>query len=373
MKNAWHQSGSVFSIDEITSQIDKLPVGVYKLQYNEMRNIFYLTQVSEKFEFPYKVYNTDTQFVNRVKKTWENTQGNMGILLNGIKGTGKTVTAEQICNNMNQPVIIVTHNYKGLTSFLNELQQDVTVFIDEYEKIFDRSSNLLTVMDGVLKTNARLLFLMTTNNQWIDANMLQRPSRIRYIKQYGDLSLDVIMEIVDDMLIHTHHRKRTIEMIANLPIITMDLVKSIIQEVNIHDEDPSVFKEFFNINGENDTKRFNVYYINNEGEKVLHTANATINLNQIKPELIGCDFRIESGRPEKDNRAGYQGEIKQIISDNQFVVEHYVEERINLTISSLKQEEESKEPEQVKEYYIDRIYIIEEVNKKHSVFNAYAF
>lgn len=365
MKNAWHQSGSTFSIDEVTAQIDKLPAAVYKLQFNDMIGRFYLTMVSEKFEFPYKLYNTENEFVARVKKTWDNTNGNMGILMNGIKGTGKTVTAEQICNNMNQPVIIVTQNYKGLTNFLNDFQQDITVFIDEYDKIFERSNNLLTVMDGVLKTSARILFLMTTNNEWVETNMLQRPSRIRYIKQYGDLPLKVIMEIVDDMLIQTHHRKRTIEMIANLPIITMDLVKSVIQEVNIHDEDPFTFKEFFNVNGENDDKRFNVYYLNEQGQKVLHTGNAGINLRQIKPEIVGYDFRIESGRPEKGHQAGYQGEIKQVISDNQFVVEEYVEEKIEPT-----------EPEgkvETKEYYIDRVYIVEEVKKTHSAFNAYAF
>lgn len=365
MKNAWHQSGSIFSIEEVTSQVDKLPIGVYKLQFNEMRGIFYLSHVNEKFEFPYKLYNTENEFVSRVKKTWDNTTANMGILLNGIKGTGKTVTAEQICNNMNQPVIIVSQNYKGLTNFLNEFQQDITVFIDEYDKIFERSNNLLTVMDGALKTTSRILFLMTTNNQWVETNMLQRPSRIRYIKQYGDLPLNVIMEVVDDMLVHTHHRKRTIEMIANLPIITMDLVKSVIQEVNIHDEDPFSFKEFFNVNGENDDKRFNVYYLNDDGEKVLHTANASINLRQIKPEIIGQDFRIESGRPEKGHDAGYQGEVKQVISDNQFVVEVYAEEKIQPANSEGKIE--------INEYWVDRLYIIEEVKKTHSIFNAYAF
>ena len=365
MKNAWHQSGSTFSIDEVTSQVDKLPVGVYKLQFNEIISKFYLTLISEKFEFPYKLYNTETKFVNRVKKTWDNTTGNMGILLNGIKGTGKTVTAEQICNNMNQPVIIVSQNYKGLTNFLNEFQQDITVFIDEYDKIFERSGSLLTVMDGALKTNARIMFLLTSNDQWIEKNMLQRPSRIRYIKQYGDLPLNAIMDVVDDMLVHPHHRKRTIEMIANMPIITMDLVKSVIQEVNIHDEDPLVFKEFFNINGDNDDKRFNVYYLNEQGQKVLHTANAGINLRQIKSEIIGHDFRIESGRPEKGNSTGYQGEVTQVISDNQFVVGYYVQERVRTTDPSM--------PEEMNEYFVDRVYILEEVKKTHSAFNAYDF
>lgn len=366
MKNAWFQSGSTFSIDEVTSQLDKLPVAVYKLQFNELVGKFYLTRISEKFEFPYKLYNTEYNFIDRVKKTWDNTNGNMGILLNGMKGTGKTVTAELICNNMNQPVILVTNPYKGLTNFLNELQQDCTIFIDEYDKLFDKYSNsLLTVMDGVLKTNSRLLFLLTSNNQWLEQNMMQRPSRIRYIKQYGDLPLETIIEIVDDMLIHTHHRKHTIAMIASMPIITMDLVKSVIQEVNIHDEAPETFRSFFNVNGEDDRKEYNVYYINEEGEKVLHTPKATINIKAIKPGIEGYDFRIESGRPTDDHSTGYQGEVKQVVSENQFLIETRVQELVRITDPSM--------PEEFKEYFIDRMYILEPISKYHTAFNAYAF
>ena len=366
MKNAWFQSGSTFSIDEVTSQIDKLPTAVYKLQFNELMGKFYLVRISEKFVFPYKLYNTEDAFVARVKKTWDNTDGNIGILLNGIKGTGKTVTAEQICNNMDQPVIIIPAPYKGLTNFLNELQQNCTIFIDEYDKLFDKYSNsLLTVMDGVLKTNARLLFLLTSNNQWLESNMMQRPSRIRYIKQYGDLPLSTIIEIVDDMLIHTRHRKQTIAMIASMPIITMDLVKSVIQEVNIHDEAPETFRSFFNVNGEDDRKEYNVYYINEEGQKVLHTPKATINIKAIKPGIEGYDFRIESGRPTDDHNTGYQGEVKQVVGENQFLIETRVQERVRTTDPSM--------PEEVKEYYMDRMYILEPISKYHNAFNAYAF
>ena len=363
MKNAWHQSGSTFIIDEVTSQLDQLPLGVYKLQFDEVRQRFFLTKVSEKFEFPYKIYNNESKFVDRVKKTWDGTTGNMGILLNGTKGTGKTVTAEQICNNMNQPVIIISQNYAKLTNFLNEIQQNVTLFFDEYDKIFDRSGNLLTIMDGALKTDSRFLFLMTTNNQWVETNMLQRPSRIRYIKQYGDLPLETIIQIVDDMLIHIHHRQSTIEMISNLPIITMDLVKSIIQEVNIHDEEPVSFKDFFNVAGDNESKNFNIYYIDEDGQKKLHTPNATINFRDINSTVIGQTFRILTGKPEKGCETGWQGDITNVISDTQFVVSVEIEEVLH----------KGTPEETVNEYDIERVYIIEEIKKRHSVFNAYAF
>ena len=51
MKNAWFQSGSNFSIDEVTSQLDKLPVAVYKLQFNELVGKFYLTRISRSLSF----------------------------------------------------------------------------------------------------------------------------------------------------------------------------------------------------------------------------------------------------------------------------------------------------------------------------------
>lgn len=313
MQTTWIQSGNTYRMGEITSQIGKLPNGVYKLMLDPFDNL-YLSRISDNFEFKYKIYDTDNHFVDRVKKTFDNTVGNLGILLNGVKGTGKTVTAQQICNKLELPVIIVPFHHNKLVSMLNDIQQDVIVFVDEYEKIYDGYENsLLTIMDGALKTINRIVFLFTTNELRIDRNLLQRPSRVRYIKTYSDLSMNAIMEIVNDLLINKSLFDQTIKMISELQIITIDIVKAVVEEVNIHNEDPFKFKAIFNLNS-NDSNRYNVYKLENN-EKVLVDKNVDCNIDDFslenKHNIINYPFLINGS---------YKGTVKDVIDNNQILV-----------------------------------------------------
>lgn len=312
MKNAWTQSSNKFTLTEVSKQTQVLPSGVYKFELDMFENPF-LSRVQDNFVFPYKVYGIETDFINRVCKSWYNTTGNFGVLLNGLKGTGKTVTAEIIANELNLPVIIVSFHSEKLVSFLNDIQQDVIVFVDEFEKIYDGYENsLLTIMDGALKTKHRIFFLLTTNELIVDRNLLQRPSRVRYVKSFSDLTLPVIMEIVNDKLEHKHLYDAVVNFISQLPIITMDLVKSVIEEVNIHDEDPSIFKEVFNIHGDR-SDLYNVYKIV-DGNKEEVEKLAMVRPYHINTYSLGEDFRVNN------QSLGY---ISQVISSNQFVVVKY--------------------------------------------------
>jgi hypothetical protein len=247
MKTSWFQNGNEYHYGEVSSQIDVLPVGIYNIKTHPMTGKIYLCKVDEDFKFNHKIYGLEKDFVQRVKTTYNSVKDNLGILLNGVKGSGKSVSAKLICNTLNLPVIVVDGKYDYLPTFISELQQNVVIFIDEYEKIYKEDGDVLTVMDGIFKTAYKHVFLLTTNDLFINRNMLQRPGRIRYVKTYEDLTSDVVEEIIDDMLVNTSHKEDCIQSISNLAIITVDLVKSIIQEVNIHDEAPSKFIDFFNV------------------------------------------------------------------------------------------------------------------------------
>lgn len=248
MQKQWVKRNNEFYPSETSQLIKELPVGIYKVMFDQRTLQFYVSQTIDKFVFPYKVYGQETNFINRVVKTYHNTTGNLGVLMNGVKGTGKTVTTQQICNNLNLPVLIIHEHQDALPSFLNDLQQDVIIFFDEYEKMYKNyDSDILTVMDGVLNNEYRKVFLLTTNTSFINENMLQRPGRIRYVKTFTDLTVEVITEIVDDKLLNKKFREACITFISKLEIITIDIVKAIIDEVNIHNEEPENFKDVFNI------------------------------------------------------------------------------------------------------------------------------
>jgi hypothetical protein len=314
MNNVWVQSANNFMLREVSTQKQLLPKGVYKFQLDQFENP-YLAQVQEEFVFPYKIYGVETDFVDRVICSWKHTTGNFGVLLNGLKGTGKTVTAELIANQLGLPVIIVSFHSAKLISFLNEIQQDVVVFVDEFEKIYDGYENsLLTIMDGALKTRHRLFFLLTTNELRVDKNLLQRPSRVRYVKTFSDLTLPVIMEVVKDKLVHDHWYDATVKFISELPIITMDLVKSVVEEVNIHDESPENFKDVFNIHADK-TDMYNVYKLV-DGEK--QEVNTYVN---VYPDYI-TEYSVNSNLHINHRHVGI---ITKVISEDQFVIKEYDE------------------------------------------------
>lgn len=347
MKNQWSESGNNYQLREVSTFKEQLRPGVYKVEFNPKTG-FYLTQTQDDFSFPYKVYGIEKNFINRVVKTYHNTTGNMGVLLNGVKGTGKTVTAKLIANELKLPVLILSEAFQelasALPSFINEIQQDVTIFVDEYEKIFsDRDYSVLTVMDGVLDNGHRRTFLLTTNNTYVNENMIQRPGRIRYLKKYSDLTLDVIMEIVDDKLIHKELRDATIDFISTLELITVDIVKAVVEEVNIHQEDPTVFKDVFNV--EQIADKYNVYRVfPGKAEPVLEHTEARISPRKISNEVLGRHFEIE----------GYEyGRIIEVTGDNSFTTKECIEN------------EEGDEYEEIKHYKI------ETTKPKHFAFYGY--
>ena len=247
-KRVWERSSDSYFLADASQQSDQLALGVYRVQAHPQRGLF-LQNTSKEFTFDYKIYGTETKFIERVVRTYHGSTGNMGVLLNGLKGTGKSVTAKLISNKMNLPVIIVSDFYEGLPKFLNDIHEDVIVFIDEYEKIYEsyKTASILSVMDGVLSGKYRRLFLMTTNDLHINENMLQRPSRIYYLKTFDNIALDVINSVLDDMLDYPEFREDIIKFVGEMNIITIDLIKSIIHEVNLHAESPYDFKDIFNV------------------------------------------------------------------------------------------------------------------------------
>lgn len=372
MKNVWSKSGNMYALSEISHQEPSLPAGVYRLEFNQLLGSFYLEHVQDRFDFPYKIYGVETSFIQRVKRSWENTQTNMGVLLNGLKGTGKTVTAELICNKLELPVILIQKPYEGLVSFLNSIQQDVIVFIDEYDKIFDRYNNsLLSIMDGVFRTDSRKMFLLTTNELSIEKNMLQRPSRIRYIKSYTDLTLDVIIEIVNDKLIHKHLRDCTIKMISELPIITMDLVKAVVEEVNIHEEDPAMFKDIFNVQGDQ-SDIYDVYMVDDSGVKNLFAKSAHVYPNYFSTYEEGSEIYINKRRV---------GRIEKYINKSQLLIELLEEDLLEEAEdpnADLYRSIESLEPKVARSNKQTtqarfHLFYFEPAVKQHAAFNVFAF
>lgn len=218
-----------------------------------------------KFGFPGKLYDIEKPFRDQVLKTFRAHPGNTGVLLQGYKGQGKTICAKLLAQESNLPVVLIASRIPigvDFVSFINSLKTDLVVFVDEFEKLFPPSysnssegyhpqDSFLGFMDGAISSKYKRLFILTTNDS-VNDKFMNRPSRIRYFKKYEFMDEKVYDMIIEDKL---ENKKFEADLRDNVyhTDCTIDLLCSIIDEINIQEMPYSSFKQWFNHKSESMT------------------------------------------------------------------------------------------------------------------------
>lgn len=199
-----------------------------------------LRKMADEFTFNFKIYDLGADDIMRkIDLTWNSDvfvdgKKNLGVIFNGLKGTGKTIASKILSNRMKMPVVIVPAAFDGLLGFIQSLCFECTILIDEAEKTFKEDGDvLLKMIDGVYN-ESRKLYIMTTNRLSIDENLLGRPGRVRYIKQFGNLTAKAVGDYIKDNLRDQSKKEQILDVVDILEISTIDILKAIVDEVNIH-------------------------------------------------------------------------------------------------------------------------------------------
>lgn len=221
----------------VNQLVDLLPAKVYRFTVKEtMQGPIYSLEYADMPKQPAKLYGNINLQKDRILRSYKTQDKNLGVLLHGNGGTGKSTLAKLIAfdvvNNFNQPVILVQQDsIKHLEYVLSNLKQPVMFLIDEFEKMFEETEDqgyLLTLLDGLYNNNH--LFVLTANDQdRINRYFFNRPSRIRYNFYYGALGYDVYSEIINQHFEPDFAAQLTGKL-ATINNLSFDIIQEIINE-----------------------------------------------------------------------------------------------------------------------------------------------
>jgi len=244
----WIKANNELSLAPKVNTLDKLPKGTYYVRYDQFKG-FYLEMVDD-FVLPEKIYG-DTSIINRWLKGYNNTNKNTGIVLSGIKGSGKTLLSKKLAIDSGLPVIIIDKPFDSsdFVSFITNPEfGNVCIFIDEFEKVYNRESNttpLLSILDGAFNTHN--LFVFTCNEMYTNDYLNNRPSRIKYRSHFESLDSTIVDEVIDDLLINKQHSDSIKKVLEQIGIITFDLLITLIKEVDLFNESAIEVVRYLNV------------------------------------------------------------------------------------------------------------------------------
>lgn len=173
----------------------------YNLGWDDIKGV--VASEKEDFILPTKIYG-DLKVAKHTVTRFNKSDKNLGVILVGSSGSGKTLTGKHICKELNLPVFFITNNQipvPQLAEFISSIEQDVIFFFDEFEKIYpdsDKQNQFLSILDGLFNTEYKRLFLFTSNEDRISPYITNRPSRAFYKQNYNNISPEVLREICLD-------------------------------------------------------------------------------------------------------------------------------------------------------------------------------
>lgn len=260
-------SNTTFSVDEML-----LP-GVYSVGFDEMKKQFFLTKI-KSFNQTGKIYGDAEKRAERILNTFDDRSNSTGVLLSGVKGSGKTLLTKLIsieAERKGYPTILVNESFYGeeFNNFISFIKQECVVLFDEFEKTYewDKQQKLLTILDGTY--NSKKLFLLTVNDSSkLEENLDNRPGRIFYNFNYDGIEEKFIREYCNDTLNNKQHIDDVCKVAGLFSDFNFDMLQSLVEEMNRYNETASECMSIMNISPRTSSGNYyKIKVVNSNGEE----------------------------------------------------------------------------------------------------------
>ena len=204
-------NGETFSIySDNLHTYNELPPLAYIVRFEKMKGFF--LERFPNIEVSEKIYGAHISKVEKVLRSFEKFQRNLGVILSGDKGIGKSLFAKLLSVEAVKagiPLIIVDKYYPGIAAYLQSIEQKVMVLFDEFDKTYGEikemdgcaspQTELLTLFDGI--STGKKIFVITCNElSKLNDYLVNRPGRFHYHFRFGYPNAGEVEEYLKDKL-----------------------------------------------------------------------------------------------------------------------------------------------------------------------------
>lgn len=182
-------------------KLKMLPAGVYRLGFDEKTEQLWFENVSTSFDLPEKIYGESYKaYANVVYRKYRDSKQNLGFLMTGTKGSGKSMIAEIIGNKVIQslrPVIMLNGEFSiQVLERASKIAGPCMFYWDEFSKYLDRDKqNQLLPFFSSTNIKETLFVIADNETNQLSPYILDRPGRFRYHIRFSGISRDLCDEI----------------------------------------------------------------------------------------------------------------------------------------------------------------------------------
>ena len=201
--------GNVYLIHtDLMRTHEDIPAGVYYVRREQSKG-FYLHRRPMPELNESKIYGELPKKCDKALDTFARFERNLGVILSGDKGIGKSLFAKvlsQAAIGEGYPVLIIDRPYDELGDFLDGIEQECIVIFDEFDKTFAVSgqNEMLSVFDGM--SVGKKLFVITCNElSRVSEFLVNRPGRFHYHFRFGYPGTKEVKEYLEDKVPACYH------------------------------------------------------------------------------------------------------------------------------------------------------------------------
>lgn len=256
--------------DNSLKTYDQLPAQAYSVAFDQQTG-FSLVEYSD-IQIKEKTYGVHETKVQKVANAFERAERNLGVILSGDKGIGKSLFAKMLAVEgikRGYPLIVIEHYIPTIADFINSIDQPIYVLFDEFDKTFggrredrdsigDPQTEMLTLFDGVAQ--GKKMFIITCNNlSNLNDYLVNRPGRFHYHFRFDYPDATAITEYLADKGIEKDEIDKVIAFASKVKL-NYDCLRAISFELETGDKFEDAIADLNIINTQAETYSIIAYF-----------------------------------------------------------------------------------------------------------------